>query len=184
MAIPTFPVLATERLVLRDVRASDATDVLVFRGDPVVQRFDDPPIHTVAEAEAFIGEVLAENDAGDGIVWAMALADGGTVIGLSGFHYWDPYHRHAEVGYGIARAYWGQGFASEALRAVLRYGFERMDLHRVYARTIADNYESVRLLERLGFQREGTQREHSWEDDGTFHDSAIYGMLANEFAAS
>ncbi len=64
---------------------------------------------------------------------------------------------------------------------MLRYGFETLNLNRIYARTIADNHKSVRTLERNGFQREGTQRKHSWEDDGTFHDSAIYGLLADEF---
>ena len=56
-----------------------------------------------------------------------------------------------------------------------------MDLNRIYAGTIADNHASVRLLERLGFQREGTRRQHSWEEDGTFHDSAIYGLLRSEY---
>ncbi len=105
-------------------------------------------------------------------------------MGLFGLHKWDHFHRRAEAGYGLARAYWGQGLGSEALRAILRFGFDQLDLNRIYARTIADNHESVRLLERLGFRREGTQRAHSWEDDGTFHDSAIYGMLAKEFVAS
>jgi len=114
-------------------------------------------------------------------VWAVVPVVEDTVVGLVGFHGWDRYHRRAEAGYGLARAYWGQGIASEALRAILRFGFEDMDLNRVFARTIADNHESVRLLERLGFQREGTQRAHSWEDDETFHDSAIYGLLADEF---
>jgi len=124
-----------------------------------------------------------EYDAGEGIVWAVVLISVDTVIGLVGFHGWDRYHRRAEAGYGIARDYWGQGIASEALRAILRFGFEDMNLNRVFARTIADNLESVRLLERLGFQREGTQRAHSWEDDGTFHDSAIYGLLVGESIA-
>jgi ribosomal-protein-alanine N-acetyltransferase len=177
----TFPSLATERLILRDVRVSDAADVLVFRGDPIVQRFDDPPIHTLEEAAAFINEVHEEYQAGEGIVWAVVPVVEDTVVGLVGFHGWDRYHRRAEAGYGLARAYWGQGIASEALRAILRFGFKHMDLNRVFARTIADNHESVRLLERLGFQREGTQRAHSWEDDETFHDSAIYGLLADEF---
>jgi ribosomal-protein-alanine N-acetyltransferase len=57
-----------------------------------------------------------------------------------------------------------------------------MNLHRIYAATIADNHESVRLLERVGFMREGTSRESSWEDDGTFHDSAMYGLLRREFS--
>lgn len=176
-----FPVLATERLVLREVRVSDAADVLVFRGDPVVQRFDDPVIHTEAEAVTFIHALHEEYRSGDGISWGVALAEQDIVVGAVGLHLWDRYHRHAEAGYGLARAYWGQGLASEALRAILRFGFEQMDLNRIYARTIADNHGSVRLLERLGFTREGTQRAHSWEDDGTFHDSAIYGLLASEF---
>ena len=69
----------------------------------------------------------------------------------------------------------------ERLRAIVRFGFEQLGLNRIYARIIADNHESVRLLERLGFQREGTFRKHSWEDDGTFHDSAMYGLLREEF---
>ena len=181
---PIFPSLVTERLILRDVRASDAADVLVFRGDPIVQRFDDPVIHTETEAEALIDELNVEYQARAGITWAVALADHDLVVGLFGLHDWDHYHRRAEAGYGMARAYWGQGLASEALRAILLFAFEQLDLNRIYARTIADNHESVRLLERLGFRREGTQRAHSWEEDGSFHDSAIYGILAKEFAAS
>jgi ribosomal-protein-alanine N-acetyltransferase len=178
-----FPVLVTERLILRDLRPSDAADVLVFRGDPIVQKFDDPVIHTEEEALAFIDELHAEFNNQDGISWAVALKEQDIVIGAFGLHHWDQYHRRAEAGYGLARAYWGQGIGFEALQAIVQFGFEHMNLHRIYAGTIADNHESVRLLERLGFQREGTQREHAWEDDGTFHDSAIYGLLAREFTA-
>ncbi len=61
---------------------------------------------------------------------------------------------------------------------MIPFGFEQMNLHRIYAATIADNHESVRMLEKIGFIREGTERESSWEDDGTFHDSAMYGHFA------
>jgi len=176
-----FPVLETERLILRAPRISDAADVLVFRGDPIVQKYDDPIIHTVEEAETFINELLDEYRTQEGISWAVELKDQGIVIGCFGLHHWNQYHRRAEAGYGIGQAYWGQGYGSEALKAMLQYGFETMNLNRIYAGTIADNYESVRLLERNGFQREGTRRKHSWEDDGAFHDSAIYGLLVHEF---
>jgi len=63
----------------------------------------------------------------------------------------------------------------------IRFGFEEMNLYRIYASTIADNYASVGMLEKIGFMREGTERESSWEDDGTFHDSAMYGLLRREF---
>ena len=176
-----FPVLETERLILRKPEISDASDVLVFRGDPVVQKYDDPAIHTIQEAQEFINELLEEFRTKEGISWVMELKVQKIVFGAFGLHHWDRYHRRAEAGYGIAHAYWGQGYASEALKVMLRYGFERMNLNRIYAGTIADNHASVRLLESNGFTREGTQRKHSWEDDGTFHDSAIYGLLANEF---
>jgi ribosomal-protein-alanine N-acetyltransferase len=177
----TYPVIKTERLILRNLRASDAADVLVFRGDPIVQKYDDPTIHTVEEAQIFINELQAEYKAKEGIGWGVTLADQDVVIGAIGFHHWDHYHRRAETGYGLAHEYWGKGIGSEALKAMVRFGFNQMNLNRIYARTIADNHGSVRLLERLGFQREGTQRKHSWEDDGTFHDSAIYGLLHDEF---
>jgi [ribosomal protein S5]-alanine N-acetyltransferase len=176
-----FPILETERLILRALHHSDAAGVLKFRGDPIVQKYDDPIIHTIEEAINFIDEINAQVRSQEGISWGVVLKDRDIVIGCFSLHHWDQYHRRAEAGYGLAYKYWGRGFGSEALRAMVRYGFEQMNLNRIYARTIADNHESVRLLERNGFQREGTQRKHSWEEDGTFHDSAIYGLLVNEF---
>jgi ribosomal-protein-alanine N-acetyltransferase len=177
----TFPVLTTERLTLRRPLLSDAPDVLVFRGDWEVQKYQGPVFKDAAEVQTLIEELNSEYAAQEGIAWAVALAGSDTVVGLFGFHNWNTYHRRAEVGYDLARAYWGQGIASEALRAIVRFGFEQMNLNRIYAATIADNHESVRLLERLGFQREGTRRQHSWEEDGTFHDSAMYGLLRHEY---
>ena len=177
----TFPTLVTERLTLRELLLSDAPDVLIFRGDPEVQKYDDPILHNVGEVQAFIEEIRAEYTAQEGLAWAVTLNNSDTVLGLFGFHHWNKYHRRAEVGYGLARVYWGQGIGSEAVRAIVRFGFEQMDLNRIYAGTIADNHESVRLLEKVGFQREGTRRKHSWEDDGTFHDSALYGLLRHEY---
>lgn len=175
-----FPVLTTERLVLRELRFEDAPDVLIFRGDPVVQRFNGPVYQSVEEAEACIKRAHEEYATEAGITWAVTLRDSAIVVGMFSFHHWSKRHRRAEVGYDLGRAYWGQGIASEALRAIIRFGFERMNLNYIYAGTIADNHESVRLLERLGFQREGTRRQFSWEDDGQFHDSAMYGLLQDE----
>jgi ribosomal-protein-alanine N-acetyltransferase len=177
----TFPVLRTERLTLRKLLRSDAPDVLVFRGDWEVQKYNGRVFQNVKEVEALIEELHTEYAAQVGINWAVTLTNRGTVLGLFSLHHWSKYHRRAEAGYDLARAYWGQGIASEALRAILRFGFEQLNLNRIYAGTIADNHESVRLLERLGFQREGTRRQHSWEENGTFHDSAMYGLLRHEY---
>jgi len=177
-----FPVLKTERLILREVHLADAPDLLVFRGDPYVQRFNSRPLQSVAEAETAVRETHAAFSAKESLGWGVALKDSDRVVGGVGFYHWSRYHRRAEIGYDLALNYWGQGYGSEAVTAILRFGFERMKLHRVYARTIADNHESVGLLEKIGFVREGTQREYSWEDDGTFHDSAMYGLLRSELS--
>jgi RimJ/RimL family protein N-acetyltransferase len=132
-------------LVLREPTVADAADVLVFRGDPLVQRFNDEPLRDTTEAEAFIRFLLAESAADTRRHWAITID--GAVVGL------------------------------EAGRAVIEFGFTQMGLHRIQAHTIADNIRSVRLLQRLGFRHEGTLREYSLEDDGTFHHSAVYGLL-------
>lgn len=177
----SFPVLETERLVLRQFQLSDAADVLAYWGDPYVQRFNGPVYESVEKVRHGIERGQDEYKNQEGIGWAVTLRDEGKVIGGFGFHHWSKHHRRAEVGYDMARAYWGRGIASETLRAILRFGFDQMNLNYVYAGTIADNHESVRLLERIGFRREGTRREYSWEDDGTFHDGAMYGLLWHEF---
>jgi ribosomal-protein-alanine N-acetyltransferase len=176
-----FPILTTERLTLRRPVMADAGDVLLFRGDAFVQRYNSAPITTIAEAEDQIIEAHAEYGRHEGITWAVTFTGDNATLGHIALHHWSHNHRRAETGYDLARAYWGQGIATEALRTVLEFGFKRMNLHRIYAGTIADNHESVRLLERLGFTREGTRRESSWEDDGRFHDSAMYGLLRREF---
>lgn len=116
-----------------------------------------------------------------GITWAVAMKDNDVVLGFLGIQNWSQYHHRAEIGHGIARSHWEQGIASEAIRAIIRFGFEEMNLNHIYAGTIADNYGSVGLLEKIGFHREGTRRKFSWEDDGTFHDSAMYELLGDEY---
>jgi [ribosomal protein S5]-alanine N-acetyltransferase len=178
------PELTTDRLILREMLPSDAADVLTFRGDPIVQKYDDPPIHTVQEALDFIEEIRQKSVAQKSQAWGVALKESNRIIGLVGLWYWNHYHRRAEVGYGIAAAYWGQGIAQEAVKAVVRYGFEGMGLNRIYARTLVVNERSVRMLERLGFVREGTQRGYVLEDDGFFYDSALFGLVRQDWGYS
>lgn len=94
---------------------------------------------------------------------------------------WNRYHHRAEIGYDLARSHWGQGIASEAAHAMLHFCFTQLQLHRIEAHTIIDNFASVRLLEKLGFQREGVRREFSWEDDGVYHGSSMFGLLQHEY---
>ena len=178
----TFPVLTTDRLLLRELLPSDAADGFVFRSDPEVQKYNADPMKHISEAQSFIEEIRAEYAAQQAPGWAVCFHDRNTVLGLVGFGYWNRFHHRAEIGYDLARAYWGRGIGSEAVRAIIRFGFEHMHLHRIEAATIVDNVESVHLLEKLGFKREGVRREYSLEEDGAYHDSAMYGLLRREHA--
>ncbi len=178
------PTLTTERLTLRALVPEDADDLLAFRGDPEVQKYNSKPMANASEAERYIKLWNEESVGLKRQCWGIALRDVGQVVGLVGLGSWSKHDRSATLGYDLGQAHWGKGFGAEAAETVVRYGFEHMNLHRIEADTIADNWPSVRLLEKLGFTREATLRECSLEDDGAFHDSAIYGMLKREFGAS
>ena len=173
-----LPTLTTARLVLREPTLDDADAVLRFRGDPEVQRFNDRTLADRGEAAEFLRAMAARSAAGHQRHWLITAHT--DVVGMIGLHSWAPGHQRAELGYDLARAQWGHGYAVEAARAVLAHGFGAMDLHRVEAYTIVDNVRSVRLLERLGFTREGTRRAYIREDDGRRYDSAVYGLLIGE----
>jgi len=178
-----FPTLATDRLVLREFRVGDATALFAFRSDADEQKYNAEPLTTVDQAVAMIADLHADYAAHTAIHWAVAGRDDDRVIGLFDYVAWERDHRRAEIGYDLAKAHWGSGLATEALAAMLGFGFTQMDLMRVEAQTIADNHESVRLLRRLGFRLEGLRRSFSLEADGNDHDGAIYGLLREEFAA-
>ena len=176
-----FPTLAGERTVLRELDNADATDLFAFRSDPEVQRYNSAPMQNLAEASALIDDLRAEYAAHHGVHWAVTVRGDSHVLGLMGLVAWEKHHSRAEIGYDLRRDHWGRGLATDAVRAILTFGFTRLNLQRVEAQTIVDNHASVRLLRRLGFHLEGVRREYSWEEDGTFHDGAIYGLLRHEF---
>lgn len=175
------PTLTTDRLILRPPVPEDAEDMLVFRGDPVVQKYNSVPLAHVDDARGYIEKWLLECKSGKRKIWGITLKGDGTMIGMVGLGSWIKHDRRADVGYDLAQAYWGRGIGTEAVRAAVGFGFEHMNLNRIEAGTVADNIASVRLLEKLGFTREGTLREYSLEEDGSFHDEANYGILKREF---
>lgn len=181
MNLPSFPLLTTERLVLREVAAQDAEDLLVFRGDPEVQRYNLVPMKDTREALGLVRTMQGWYVSRYAIQWGITLRDEDRVLGLCGLHDWSRERRRAAVGYDLARSHWGQGIASEAMRAVVRFGFEELDLVQLYALTVVENARSIRVLERLGFQFERIRPESAWENDGRFKERAVYGLRRGEY---
>lgn len=181
MELPAFPVLTTERLMLREVVADDADDLLVFRGDAEVQQYNLVPMRDVREARSLVRTMQGWYATGYAIQWGITVYGENRVLGLCGVHDWSKHRRRAAIGYDLVRSHWGQGIASEAMRAVLGFGFGELELERIEALTVVENARSIRLLERLGFAFERIRPDNAWENDGRFRERALYRLLRNDY---
>ncbi|MBC8101660.1 MAG: GNAT family N-acetyltransferase [Cytophagales bacterium] len=177
-----FPRLKTERLLLREITFRDTEAVFRIRGDYRVTRHNiGAAYQSVAEARRLVEEIRKSYRLKTELRWGITLLGGeNTVIGMCGYNFWQRTDQRASLGYDLAFAYWGQGMMREAAAAILHFGFERMDLNRIEADVGAGNTASIKLLDTLGFQHEGTQREHYYEEE-EFHDLRLYGLLRREW---
>jgi [ribosomal protein S5]-alanine N-acetyltransferase len=177
----TFPILQTERLLLRDLRPSDAEAVMDIRGDYEVTKYNTGEAYEFLwQAQDLIAGIAAEYAQKRELRWGITLKGEGKVIGLCGFNYWSRRDHRASIGYDLARAYWGKGIMPEALGAVLRFGFTEMGLNRIEADTSVYNTNSQSVLAKMGFQPEGRQREQYYEE-GAYHDLLLFSLLKHEF---
>jgi RimJ/RimL family protein N-acetyltransferase len=176
-----FPVLTTARLVLRETSPHDVDAVFAMESDPVAMRYwSRPPMQDVSEAQAAVERAMGHFAARTGLRWSIARPSDDRMLGhVSVFDFSEPSDR-AEIGYGLARERWGQGFMNEALIAVIDYAFGPLGLRRLEADTDPRNEASLRALERLGFQREGLLRER-WQVGDEISDTALLGLLAREW---
>ena len=148
-----FPILETERLILRQIHAADAEAVYEVLSDELVAEFyDDDPFPAVSDAldQIEVWERIYQRHWG--IRWGIELKSGGGLIGSCGYYAIHSLHRRTGIGYELARAHWSQGMMSEALSAILAFGFGEMELNRIEAFVMPENTASINLLEKLGFK--------------------------------
>ncbi len=146
-----FPQLETERLVLRELADSDSGALFLNYSDKdIAKNFLDAPLTDIEQAIQFIEAFRAEFGQGEAITWAVSLKGTDEFIGTCS--YMIEANFRAEIGYDLSRAHWGKGLMSEALRAIIDYGFDELGLRKIKADTLSENTRSVRLLERLGFR--------------------------------
>lgn len=172
-----LPTLQTERLNLRPYRAADVTELMPLIGAREVAATTGRIPHPYSEANA--RQFIADAQGEDEVRLVLALRDDGRMIGGIGLRLFEQ-HQNAELGYWLGTPYWGKGYATEAAREMLRYGFENLQLHRIFATHFIHNPASGRVLEKLGMRYEGCQREHirKWDQ---FVDLPLYGMLRHEW---
>ncbi|MFC9646779.1 GNAT family N-acetyltransferase [Streptomyces mirabilis] len=183
MSLPA-PSLHTARLRLRAFEDADANDLFALQSNAYVLRYwDDPPWTERARAEKFITRCREMEKEGTGARLAVDRVSDGAFIGWCTLNRWNPDFRSASLGYCFDDAAWGHGYATEAARALLRWAFDTLDLNRVQAEADTRNVASARVLEKLGFLREGTLREDCVVN-GEVSDSWVYGLLRREWRPS
>lgn len=176
-----FPVIETERLVLREVTNEDASDMLAYLSDSdVVKHMGLEPFQSVEDALDEIKWYKSIYEDGTGMRWVLSLKSTGKVIGSCGFLNRHPKHMRAEIGFELSKDFWGKGFASEALEAVVAYGYDELNLERIEALIEPDNLPSQKRVEKHGFMREGLLRHYEYTC-GKFDDLVMYSMLKSDF---
>lgn len=179
-AIPDIPELAGPRLRLRALDARDADALFALRSDERAMRYwSEPPWREHAQAVAHVERMQHERRHCEFYPWVATLDDD-VLIGTCSLFALSREHARAEVGYALRPQWWGRGFAQEMLRLALAHAFDTMVLHRIEADIDPDNTASCRLVERMGFTREGLLRER-WRVGGGVQDTALYGLLAREW---
>lgn len=179
----TFPVLTTSRLVLRELTESDTGAVFAIRSDFAVTRHNiGPAYRNHSDAAQLIESIRANFRDKTELRWGIALRESNRIIGMCGFNYWMRVDDRAAIGYDLAQAHWRRGYMSEAIRVIIRFGFEQMALNRIEADCSLDNTASIALLKKLGFQQEGHQREQYYDaHDGCYHDLLLFALLRREW---
>ena len=181
-AFECFPRLVTGRLRLRELRPTDAQALYAILSDKAVaEYYDDDPFTALPQARDQIEAWNRGYDSRRSIRWAIAPKQDDMLIGTCGYYGLHRYHRRGAIGYELARPFWRQGIMTEALRAIIGYGFDEMELIRIQATVMPGNRASVRLLEGLGFQQEGLLRGYErWGSKGHLN-LLMFSLLRRDY---
>ncbi|MCL4505625.1 MAG: GNAT family N-acetyltransferase [Chloroflexi bacterium] len=175
------PTLVTARLMLRPFAMADALAVQRLAGAPEVAdtTLNIPHPYPDGAAEQWIATHAGRFESGEAVAYAIVLRDAAQLCGAISLHI-TPRFQHAEMGYWMGVPYWNHGYTTEAAAALLAYGFETLNLHRIFARHLTRNPASGRVMQKIGMTFEGIQREHVL-NNGRFEDLAGYGILRGEW---
>jgi len=176
-----LPTIQAKRLILRELVPQDAPALFEIFGNPEVCRYwSRPALENLRAAEALQVEITQRFEERSLFQWGLAERSTGMIVGTCTLATLSLEHRRAEVGFALARSAWGNGYIAEALPALLGFAFSVLRLHRLEADVDPRNTRSIRVLERLGFVREGFLRERYLLHDET-QDTLLYGLLHREW---
>jgi len=170
-----------DKINLRRVRRADAHSIYRYASDDAISRYTHiPRPYKLEDAYDFIKLARSERRKKTGFHFGLENKETSQIIGMIGLMHVDHDVRKGEVGYWLAKPFWGRGIMKEAILMALRFYFTELHLHRVYAFVSPENGASIRLLEKVGFQREGFIREGA-KQRGEYISVYLYSMLEDDW---
>lgn len=171
-----FPVLETERLFLRRISTDDTGSLFRCYSDPAVMKH----IATPLDNEDAVGGILEDYRDGfsDGynLIWAIVTKETGVFAGTAGFEEFSFLDCKADIGFSLLRSHQGKGYMREALHAIINCGFQKLKINRIQTTVVPENISSIKLLDRLGFKKEGYMKQSVFFND-SYHDELIFALL-------
>lgn len=172
-----FPVLETERLILRAINLADCHALLeVFSSEEVMKWYGMYPLAEMESVIQIIESFRTSFAEKKSIRWAIELKVTGDVMGTCGFHNHNQTARRAEIGYELNERYWGRGYIKEAIKAMMDFGGETLNLRRIEALVYPENKASHSALESLGFKEEGLLRDYAYFRN-VYQDLIMYSWI-------
>jgi ribosomal-protein-alanine N-acetyltransferase len=172
-----FPIIETERLVLRRMTMNDAPDFFSLRSNVNAMKHICKPLQTsIEEAKEKINQINEMIDSNNGIGWGITFKNQTTIIGNLSFHRLIKEHYRAEIGYILHPDYWKQGIISEAVKAIVDFGFNELKFHSIEAHIDPTNIGSEKVLQKNNFKKEAYFKENYFYN-GQFLDTAVYSLL-------
>jgi [ribosomal protein S5]-alanine N-acetyltransferase len=177
-------IIRTERLVLRDFEITDWPAVHEYTRDAEVARFQEWGPNSEEETQEFINQVTRSRQEAPRLRYELAitLANSSRLIGGCGIHITNLRNREGDLRCFLNSSYWNYGYAAETTRALIKFGFKMLKLHRLYATCAPANIYSERVLISVGMKKEGYIREHKLVK-GLWRDSLLYSILEQEYPA-
>jgi [ribosomal protein S5]-alanine N-acetyltransferase len=173
--------LQTPRLILRDFVESDWEDIQTYASDAKVVRYLPFGPNSVEDTKNYLQReiVLQRQKPRQHFSLAIVLKSENRLIGSCRISVTDPDKQEGSIGYCLARKFWKKGYATEAARTLLEFGFKQLNLHRIFATCQPENSASARVLVKVGMRQEGYLRESEWIK-GEWRDSLLYAILVRE----
>lgn len=172
-----FPTIETERLILRKILMSDAEELFLIRSRIETMKYIGKPLATsILEAVELIQKMDDNLENNLGIGWGVSLKNESKIIGSIGYHRIEKDHYRAEIGYQLLPDYWNNGIMNEAIKTIINYGFNNMNLHSIEAKIDPYNIASAQLLKKNKFISEAHFKENYFFN-GKFIDTEIFSLL-------